>query len=102
MSHHVSWYAFTPPQVTFRSSYDASASGKVVISSACVDCPPLPRLKLSGWFIFCALDLADEAFLEALQIDRDGYTVTDPDGHVDFTDGEAGTSQYLSSLHAVE
>ena len=76
--------------------------GKVVVFSARVDCPPLSRLKPGGWFIFCALDPADEAFLEALQIGRDDYAVINPDGYVGFTGSEAGTSQYLSSLYVME
>ncbi|PLM81446.1 FAD-binding protein, partial [Klebsiella variicola] len=102
MGHHVPWYVFTSPQATFRNSYDAFASGKVVVFSARVDCPPLSRLKPGGWFIFCALDPADEAFLEALQIGRDDYAVINPDGYVGFTGSEAGTSQYLSSLYVME
>ncbi|WP_227667403.1 FAD-dependent monooxygenase [Klebsiella variicola] len=102
MGHHVPWYVFTSPQARFRNSYDAFASGKVVVFSARVDCPPLSRLKPGGWFIFCALDPADEAFLEALQIGRDDYAVINPDGYVGFTGSEAGTSQYLSSLYVME
>lgn len=31
MGHHVPWYVFTSPQARFRNSYDAFASGKVVV-----------------------------------------------------------------------
>jgi hypothetical protein len=100
--HHVPWYVFASPQATFRNSYDAFASGKVVIFSARAACPPLSRLKQAGWFMFCSLEPADKAFLEALQIGPDDYAVVNPDGYVGFTGSEAGTRQYLSSLYVME
>ncbi|WP_421051046.1 FAD-dependent oxidoreductase [Klebsiella quasipneumoniae] len=100
--HHVPWYVFASPQATFRNSYDAFASGKVVIFSARAACPPLSRLKQAGWFMFCPLEPADKAFLEALQIGPDDYAVVNPDGYVGFTGSEAGTRQYLSSLYVME
>ncbi|WP_227523329.1 FAD-dependent monooxygenase [Klebsiella quasipneumoniae] len=100
--HHVPWYVFASPQAMFRNSYDVFASGKVVIFSARAACPPMSRLKQAGWFIFCPLEPADEAFLEALQIGPDDYAVVNPDGYVGFTGSEAGTRQYLSSLYVME
>lgn len=100
--HHVPYFDFSSNKYGFQNTYDAFATGKVIIFSTKKDCSPSSLTKNNPYVRFCAVEKDDFEFMKLLNIKNDEYAVLNPDGYIGFTGNKSDLTNYLSFLYGQE
>lgn len=102
VGHHVPYFIFSSDKYGFQNTYDAFATGKVIIFSERKESPLLSVGNENSFFYFCCIENSDLGFIESLHIGHDEYAILNPDGYIGFTGNKTELLQYISLLYGKE